>query len=369
MRRPTWILIAFLPLCTALAQDPAPQTGPILPGDCGLNGCMEGPGYETAARVAVRGIAGQVLDYTANSGFNHRVFSPSLQMQRDLYIYLPPGYDPCRKYPAVIYLHGVLMDENSLIDHLVQPVDRAIREGRLPPLIVACPDGSMTGNPSRLDAGSFYVNGPRGRYQDWIVNDTWEFVLKRFSVCPTRKNRILCGVSMGGFGAYNIGLKYADKFGTVVGLLPALNLRWVDCHNNYLADFHPCCWGWRTSIADPCELIGEFGIIQVRMKDFIYPVFGRDESALRLAAEENPIELLDKVNLQPNVLNLYVGIACQDEFNLDAQAFSFLYRLREKGLSAHVKTLKHGRHNEATARAMIPDVIDWLAWVLTDPSR
>ena len=342
----------------------------VRPGECGPNGCMEGPDFKTAARACVPGICGQVLDYTCNHGTDNRVFSPSLGTKRDLYVYLPPGYDPSKKYPAVLYLHGVLTDEKSLIDHLVHPLDQAICSGRLQPIIVVAPDGSITGSPGRYDPGSFYINGPRGRFQEWIVNDTWQFVLARFSVHPDRRARVLCGVSMGGFGAYNIALKNPDKFGTVIGVLPALNLRWVDCHGDYMADFDPCCWGWRNNLSDPCEILGDFGIIKVRMKDFIYPVFGSGDEALRLSSEENPIELLDRVNLQPGSLKMFIGVACQDEFNLDAQALSFIYRLREKGLrgDADVLTFKYGHHSERTGKQMLPHVIDWLASVLASAS-
>jgi S-formylglutathione hydrolase FrmB len=171
---------------------------------------------------------------------------------------------------------------------------------------------------------------------------------------------------MGGFGAYNLALKYPDKFGAVIGVLPALNLRWIGGDGDYMADFDPCCWGWRTNLSDPCEVLGDFGIIKVRMKDFIYPVFGSGDEALRLSADENPIELLDKVNLQPGQLKMFIGIACLDEFNLDAQALSFVARLRDRGLrgDAEVLTFKYGRHSERTARQMFPHIVDWLSCVL-----
>lgn len=364
--RPLALALGLCALTFVALAAPADPPSPCQPGDCGQNGCMQGPGYLDAPRVCVRGIAGQVLDYSSNHGWDHRLVSPSLGVKRDFYVYLPPCYDPAKQYPAVLYLHGVMQDEKSLIEHLVRPLDEAIRSGRLPPMIVAAPDGSMSGNPSRFDPGSFFVNGPQGRFQDWVVNDVWQFVLSRFPVRPERRARILCGVSMGGFAAFNIGLKYADKFGTVIGVMPALNLRWIDCRGDCMGDFDPCCWGWRTNIDDPCEVIGDFGVIKVRMKDFIYPVFGRGEEALRLASNENPIELLDKTNLQPGVLKMFVGVGCQDEFNLDAQCLSFLWRLREKGLrgDAEAVVFKYGRHSERTAMLLLPKAVDWLNAVL-----
>ena len=46
-----------------------------------------------------RQLHGRVLDYTANHGQDRRIYSPALCQKRDLYVYLPPCYDPCKQYP------------------------------------------------------------------------------------------------------------------------------------------------------------------------------------------------------------------------------------------------------------------------------
>ena len=50
-------------------------------------------------------LAGHVVDYTNNHGSDRRIFSPILGMPRDLYVYLPPGYDPGCAYPLVLFFH------------------------------------------------------------------------------------------------------------------------------------------------------------------------------------------------------------------------------------------------------------------------
>ena len=52
-----------------------------------------------------RRLKGRLVDNTGNHGKDHRIWSRSLHQWRDLYVYLPPGYDPCERYPIVIYLH------------------------------------------------------------------------------------------------------------------------------------------------------------------------------------------------------------------------------------------------------------------------
>ena len=44
-------------------------------------------------------LCGRVVDYTQNHGADRRIYSPILGRPRDLYVYLPPGYDPSVAYP------------------------------------------------------------------------------------------------------------------------------------------------------------------------------------------------------------------------------------------------------------------------------
>jgi hypothetical protein len=61
---------------------------------------------------------------------------------------------------------------------------------------------------------------------------------------------------------------------------------------------------------------------------------------------------------------MYVAYGGQDQFNIDAQAESFLYRARQRGLTVGTGYDPRGRHNQATARRLLPGIIDWLGVVL-----
>src|SRR5216683_589527 len=95
-----------------------------------------GLGPKTNLDRVNRGLQGRVVDYTANHGTNRAIYSPALGERRDLYVYLPPCYDPGQHYPLMLWLHGFNQDEESFIQGVVQAIDRAIQEGKLPPLIV-----------------------------------------------------------------------------------------------------------------------------------------------------------------------------------------------------------------------------------------
>jgi S-formylglutathione hydrolase FrmB len=171
----------------------------------------------------------------------------------------------------------------------------------------------------------------------------------------------LLGVSMGGGAAFNKAIKYPDKVRVAVGVFPPLNLRWIDCHGRYMADFDPCCWGWRTDFRSHAVVGRFYGIFAVRLKQVLYPLYGRSNpETLRQVSRENPIEMLDTYHVRPGQLELYVGYAGRDQFNLDAQVESFLYRARQLGLPVAVGYVPEGRHDRATARKLLPDVLAWL---------
>jgi hypothetical protein len=309
-----------------------------------------------------RCLCGKVIDYTRNHGADRRIWSPSLCQRRDLYVYVPPGFDPCRQYPVMLWLHGFTEDEHTFLVHVAPELDRVIASGKLPPLIVAAPDGSLTGRGSYFSAGSFFVNSKAGKFEDFVIRDVWTFVNENYPIRPEREAHVLGGVSMGGFSAYNLGIKYQDMFKTIIGIFPPVNLRWVDCHCNYMGNFSPCCWGWRTQLDRGSEVLGRFyGVITVRVRRVIDPLFGRGPAAVAAIARENPIEMLDTFGLQNGVLDMYIAYGGKDEFNIDAQVESFLFRAKERGLCIEVGYDPQGRHDIATAKRLFPGVIDWLA--------
>lgn len=312
-------------------------------------------------RVNAR-LSGRVLDFTHNHGSDRRISSPALCERRDLYVYVPPCFDRSRHYPAMLWLNGFMQDEMSFLHGPAQALDDAIAAGRLPPMIVAAPDGSVRGRASLLSAGSFYINSQAGNFEDYIIQDVWTFVLANFPVRPEREAHVIAGASMGGFGAYNLAIKYREMFGVVVGIFAPLNLRWVNCHGRYMANFDPCCWGWRTDSIRGREVIGRFylGLIRIHARRLVDPLFGRGPGVLEQVAKENPIEMLDAYGVQPGELAMFVAYGGKDQFNIDAQNESFLCYARRHGFSIGEAYDPRGRHNERTALRLFPEVAGWL---------
>jgi S-formylglutathione hydrolase FrmB len=307
-------------------------------------------------------LAGCVVDFTNHNGTDRRIWSPALGERRDLYVYLPPGYDPAQSYPVVFWLHGIAQDEQSFLnDGIVDIFDSAIVSGKLPPLVVVVPDGSLTGRATTLWSSNAFLNTDAGRFGDYLMVDVWNFVFTRYSLRPEREAHVLAGVSIGGGNAFTQAIRNRDRIGVVFGIFPPLNLRWMDCNCRYKGKFDPCCWAWRTDISRGHEALARFYLVfTVRVRKLVYPLYGRGPDAIARISADNPIELLDTSNLQPGELEMYVAYAGRDQFNIDAQVESFLYRARQRGLDVAAAYDPRGRHDLRTARGFAPGIIDWL---------
>jgi S-formylglutathione hydrolase FrmB len=309
-----------------------------------------------------RRLKGRVLDYTANHGKDSRIFSRSMYQRRDLYVYLPPDYHPGRRYPLVIFLHGFASDEQIFLKG-IGPIDDAIVKGAFPPVIIAVPDGSIKGEPCMLEPASFFMNSSAGDFENFLLTDVWDFMTSHFPIRPEREAHVLAGVSMGGGAAFDLGIRNRNCIGVVAGIFPPLNLRWIDCDGEYTGNFDPRRWAWRDQVKNPHEPIATFaaGLVKVRLSNLLGPLFGTGDDALVEISQHNPIELIDRTQLRNGELEMFVGYAGQDEFNIDAQVESFLYLAKFRGLGVHVVYDPQGHHDATTAHRLLPSLLQWLA--------
>lgn len=125
-------------------------------------------------------------------------------------VYEPPGWDHASPLPLVVFLHGGGDDERALDDHPVvtRTLDRMISEGRLPPVLVAVPDGER----------GFWRNWADGshRFADWVMDEVLPDVRQRYPV--QADNLHLMGISMGGAGTMYLGLDHLDTFASLTVL-------------------------------------------------------------------------------------------------------------------------------------------------------
>lgn len=107
-------------------------------------------------------------------------------------------------YPVLLQLHGRTDDANAWIER-----SNLVRHAEPYPLVIVLPDGGV----------SAYLNLPAGgrfhqtRYEDFLLNDLWNHVSRIFQVRPTPW--AIGGLSMGGYGAIRLGLKYPERFASI----------------------------------------------------------------------------------------------------------------------------------------------------------
>ncbi|MFM7182992.1 MAG: alpha/beta hydrolase [Verrucomicrobiales bacterium] len=112
-----------------------------------------------------------------------------------------------RRFPVLYWLHGTGGGLPG-IPRLSELFDRAMREGKIPPMLVVFSNGLT---------GSMWCNSKDGTapIETVIIKELIPHVDATFRTVAAREGRILEGFSMGGFGAARLGFKYPQLFGAV----------------------------------------------------------------------------------------------------------------------------------------------------------
>lgn len=128
-------------------------------------------------------------------------------------VILPVGYrEAARRYPVLYLLHGLTGDYTNW--EAMTRLDQYARSYRL---IIVMPDA---GN-------SWYANSagnPQNRFEDYIARDLVRDVDERYRTLRLRTARFIGGLSMGGYGALKLGLKYPQEFSFAASFSGAQNI-------------------------------------------------------------------------------------------------------------------------------------------------
>ena len=137
---------------------------------------------------------------------DYHYFSPSLNKQTSAYVLLPEvGTGP---YPTLYLLHGYSDDHTIWLRRTA--LERYVANL---PLIVVMPDGGH----------GFYTDAHEGyAFDSAIAKDLVARVEKTLPAKPGRANRVLAGLSMGGYGAFALALRHPEIFCAAHSLSGAL---------------------------------------------------------------------------------------------------------------------------------------------------
>jgi len=155
--------------------------------------------------------------------------SPSLGMERRLSVYTPAGYEKGdNRYPVFYLLHGMGGDENAWLElgRAAQILDNMIAEGKVEPMIVVMTNGNAdlqaAPGESSLGFAPPTIQLPKtmeGSFETHFP-DVVEFIDSNYRTIPSKQNRAIAGLSMGGFHSLHISKEYPDMF-DYVGLFSA----------------------------------------------------------------------------------------------------------------------------------------------------
>lgn len=223
-------------------------------------------------------------------------------------VVLPVNYDAEKqlRYPVIYLLHG-------LTGHYDNWGDKTKVAEYLAPynFIVVMPEG---GNGWYTDSASV----PDDKYESYITQELIPEIDKNFRTAANRENRIIAGLSMGGYGSIKFGLKNPETFGMVGSFSGALGAA-----------------GWTDKMFALMKMTGA-------IPDSIKSVYGADDSRTRsqndifkLAREATP----EKIKMLPFI---YLDCGTEDFLIQNNRDFSAL--LIEKKIP-HEFRESPGAHN------------------------
>ena len=137
---------------------------------------------------------------------------------RGLLVYLPASYEssPAKHYPVVYLLHGFGGTERTwtTLGPIKPAMDTLVRNGTVREMIIVMPNGR------NVFDGSFYTNSASaGNWDDFISKELVAYIDGKYRTLTRPESRGLAGHSMGGYGAFTLGMRHGgDVYGAVYSM-------------------------------------------------------------------------------------------------------------------------------------------------------
>lgn len=226
-------------------------------------------------------------------------WSQALGTHKRALVWRPPSYAAGRaRYPVAYYLHGLWGSEGDWIRQgaLDRTLDSLAAAGRAE-LLVVMPDGddgwyttwnalldvatcraAFVPRPGDERAEAYCVPWPH--YDDYVARDLVAAVDARYRTRPERAGRAIAGLSMGGYGAVSLALRYPETFRAAASHSGVVSPRYAGAHPfdgtvRYASTEHALRAGW-----------GE------RLWPLLVAPFGRDSAAW---ASRDPVTLAQRL--------------------------------------------------------------------------
>ena len=170
--------------------------------------------YQAAAQEFLRFDPETLLE-TGNRSrfFRETVYSDLEGADREFVTYLPPSYldEPDRQYPVVYLLHGVNGGSREWEPREMDDILDGLWADGLAESIVIMPDGE-----------SLWYSDAAVPWRSMFLQEMLPLVDQEYRTLAQPEFRALSGVSMGGYGAYSIGLSNPDLFSSLASHIGSL---------------------------------------------------------------------------------------------------------------------------------------------------
>lgn len=172
--------------------------------------------------------------------FDTSFYSPALNKEKLVRVYLPPGYDNNQElhYPVIYFLHGLGANHRAATSS-IKTADSLIINGVIEPFILVAADNSC-----EPLGGSMYMNSILwGNYEDFMTTDLIAWVDSSYRTIPEKNGRALLGHSMGAYGSFRYGILHKEKYRALAahaGFVDFFNPIFIDSlHTNVLKENQP----------------------------------------------------------------------------------------------------------------------------------
>lgn len=261
------------------------------------------------------------------AGLIRRETFPSQTLGRDwrYVIYTPPGHETSgARYPVLYLLHGNHGSPDDFIDagELGAIADGLIGSGRMPPAIIAMPDGG----------DSWYLNHEANRMADAILAEFMPRIERTERVIAGRAARHIGGISMGGYGSLHYALLRPDLFSAVALMSPAA---YADLPHEGSSAYQgpPFC------VATPS---GEREFVPDLWRRAAYP------------------SIIDKCLDGGDAPRFYIDSGDADEFGIATEARRIYEHLRARGQRATFGLTPGGTHDWPTWKIALERALPWI---------
>jgi S-formylglutathione hydrolase FrmB len=292
---------------------------------------------------------------------NDHFASAALGVDKDVVVYLPAGYDaaPDRRWPVFYYLHGLGGDETNWtqrgkLDETADQVGVAA--------IIVMPDGDDSfyadARAADVDYDKCLADGtgllsperPSKRkqcvrkrlYETYITRDLVAWVDRTYRTIAKREGRGIAGLSMGGFGALELGMRHPELFAA------AASHSGVDAVLYHGPD--PYAKGRVVLLEDPTQWGGSLGPFGRWVRDIFGPELAnwKAHDPAALAAQ-----------LVPGHPAIYLDCGTEDEFRLH-NGMQYLHDLLVDRKIDHEYYLGPGHHDFGFWGARLPNSLAFL---------